>query len=46
MGLDGAHAPLGAGDFTTALHLRPDALSDVTITGWQLAISAWVALPI
>ena len=40
MGLDGAHTPLGAGDLTSALHLRPDVLPDVTSTCWQLAISA------
>ena len=32
MGLDGAHTPLGAGDFTDALHFRPDALPDVFLT--------------
>ena len=40
MGLDGAHTQLGAGEVTHALHLRPDALPDVTVTCWQPAISA------
>ena len=44
MGLDGARTPLGAGDFTFALHLRPDAFPGVTSTCWQIAIGAQVAL--
>ena len=32
MRLGGAHTPLSARDFTRALHLRPDALPDVTST--------------
>ena len=40
MGLDGAHTPLGAEDFTGALHLRLDALPDINSTCWQLAIRA------
>ena len=32
MGLGGAQTPFGAGEFTGALHLKQDALSDETIT--------------
>ena len=44
MALSGAYRPLGAQDFTDALHLSRDDLLDVTDTCWQLAISAQVAL--
>ena len=39
IGLEGTHLQLGPGDSPHALHLRKNALPDVTSTHWQLAIS-------
>ena len=41
--LDGAHTPLGAGDLTIALHLRPDILLS---TIEKLLVSAFLQIEI